>query len=461
MRNIDRLTAELASIAPSRRGGAVHAADGASLTLNGLAPRARLGDLIEVERRGGAPLGGEIIALRDGMAVAMTFAPAEGVGLGDRAWLSNDPGLRPCDRWIGRMVDAFGRPLDGRPLQQGADAIPLRRAAPPAAQRRSLGARVATGVSALDTVLPIAKGQRIGLFAGSGVGKSTLLANLAKGVDADVVVLALIGERGRELREFAENALGVEGRKRAVIVAATSDESPLVKRRAAWTALSVAEYFRDQGKQVLLLFDSLTRFAEAHREIALTAGEPPSLRAHPPSTAHLIAALAERAGPGADGPSGDITAVFTILVAGSDMEEPIADMARGILDGHVILDREIAERGRFPAIDLRRSVSRVLPGVATPEENIMIAEARRLTAAYESALPMIQAGLWKEGADSVADAAVRAHATLDAFMAAPAPRGVPDSFARLAQSLAPARIPGGGAGSSKNQGYSVTGGQRK
>jgi len=443
MKNIDRLTAQLASITPSRRGGAVRAADGASLLLGGLAPRARLGDLVSVERRSGAALGGEIIALRDGMAVSMTFAPAEGVGLGDRAWLSTDPGLRPCERWIGRMVDAFGRPLDGRPLQQGADAIPLRRAAPPAAQRRALGARIATGQSALDTVLPIARGQRVGLFAGSGVGKSTLLANLAKGVEADVVVLALIGERGRELRDFAENALGEAGRKRAVIVAATSDESPLVKRRAAWTALSVAEHFRDQGKHVLLLFDSLTRFAEAHREIALTAGEPPSLRAHPPSTAHLIAALAERAGPGPESGAGDITAVFTILVAGSDMEEPIADMARGILDGHVILDREIAERGRFPAIDLRRSVSRVLPGVATAEENVLIAEARRMTAAYESALPMIQAGLWKDGADPVADAAVRVHGALDAFMAAHALRGTPDSFARLAQALSASRAPAG------------------
>jgi flagellum-specific ATP synthase len=441
MRNIERLTAELEGVVPLRRGGAVRAADGASLTLGGLAPRARLGDLVEVERRSGRPLEGEIIALRDGMAVAMTFAPAEGVGLGDRAWLSSDPGLRPCDKWIGRMVDAFGRPMDGRPLQQGLDTIPLRRAAPAAAQRRALGARVRTGLSALDTVLPIAKGQRIGLFAGSGVGKSTLLANLAKGVETDVVVLALIGERGRELREFAENALGKEGRKRAVIVTATSDESPLVKRRAAWTALSIAEYFRDEGKQVLLLFDSLTRFAEAHREIALTAGEPPSLRAHPPSTAHLIAALAERAGPGLEGPSGDITAVFTVLVAGSDMEEPIADMARGILDGHVILDREIAERGRYPAIDLRRSVSRVLPGVATVEENRLITEARRMTAAYESSLPMIQAGLWKEGADPTADQAVRVHPALDAFMAAPAPRGVPDSFVRLAQALAAPRGP--------------------
>ncbi|MGG7566698.1 FliI/YscN family ATPase [Rhodovulum sp. DZ06] len=442
MPQVDRLVAELKGVAASRRGGSVRAADGASLTLGGLAPRARLGDLIEVERRGRGPLEGEIVALRDGMAVAMTYAPAEGVGLGDRAWLRSDPGLRPCDKWIGRMVDAFGRPIDGRPLAQGAAAIPLRRPAPQAATRRALGGRLATGQSALDTVLPLARGQRVGLFAGSGVGKSTLLAQLARDMETEVVVLALIGERGRELREFAENALGKEGRKRSVIVTATSDESPLVKRRAAWTAMAAAEHFRDQGKQVLLLFDSLTRFAEAHREIALTAGEPPSLRAHPPSTAHLIAALAERAGPGPSGPAGDITAVFTVLVAGSDMEEPIADMARGILDGHFILDREIAERGRFPAIDLRRSVSRVLPGVASPAENQLIREARRLTAAYESVLPMIQAGLFKTGADPEADAAVRVQPALDAFMAAPAPLGCEESFERLAKALSGARAGG-------------------
>ena len=443
MPQVETLSAALRSIPVSRRGGAVAGADGATLTLEGLAPRARLGDLIEVSRRDGAPLEGEIVALRDGLAVAMTYAPAEGIGLGDRAWLRHDPGLRPCDRWIGRMIDAFGRPIDGRPLPQGAAAIPLRRPAPLASRRRALGRRVATGQSALDTVLPLARGQRIGLFAGSGVGKSSLLAQLARDMETDVVVLALIGERGRELREFAEEALGEEGRKRAVIVTATSDESPLVKRRASWTAMATAEHFRDQGRQVLLLFDSLTRFAEAHREIALTAGEPPSLRAHPPSTAHLIAALAERAGPGPEGPSGDVTAVFTVLVAGSDMEEPIADMARGILDGHVILDREIAERGRFPAIDLRRSVSRVLPGVASAEENALIREARRMVSAYESVLPMLQAGLFKPGADPEADAAVKTHPALDSFLAAPAPVGVADSFARLAQALAAA----GGAGS--------------
>ena len=215
---------------------------------------------------------------------------------------------------------------------------------------------------------PIARGQRIGVFAGSGIGKSSLLADLARGIEADIVVYALIGERGRELRDFVDNVLGPEGMARAVVIAATSDQAPLIKRRAAWMAMAVAEVFRDQGKHVLLLLDSLTRFAEAHREIALTAGEAPTLRGFPPSTANLIAALCERAGPGPFG-KGDITAVFSVLVAASDMDEPIADITRGVLDGHVVLDRGIAERGRFPAIDVRRSVSRSLPGIATEEEN--------------------------------------------------------------------------------------------
>lgn len=391
------------------------------------------------DRRGRArpEIHGEIVSLHGELATAMTYAPAEGVALGDRVWLAGDAGLRPCDGWLGRVIDAFGAPLDGRPLPVGPDLAPLRRSPPDAIRRRRLGPRLATGVSALDTVLPVVRGQRLGLFAGSGVGKSTLLADLARGVEADVVVLALIGERGREVREFVEATLGEAGMARAVVVAATSDRSPLVKRRAAWAAMATAEHFRDRGRHVLLLADSLTRFAEAHREVALTAGEPPSLRAYPPSTANLVAALAERAGPGPEG-AGDITAVFTVLVAGSDMEEPIADIARGILDGHVILDRAIAERGRFPAIDLRRSVSRSLPGAASAAENALIARARRAIGLYETAAPMIQAGLHRPGADPEIDEAIRLHGALDAFLAAPAPDGVEDSFRRLETALSAA-----------------------
>lgn len=230
---------------------------------------------------------------------------------------------------------------------------------------------------------------------------------------------------------------------RSVIIAATSDQSPLVRRRCAWAAMAVAEHFRDKGSHVLFLADSITRFAEAHREVALAAGEPPTLRGFPPSTSHQIMSLAERAGPGSEG-SGDITAVFSVLVAGSDMEEPVADILRGVLDGHVVLDRTIAERGRYPAIDLLRSVSRSLPAAATAEEGILIAQARRLLGTYDRAEMMVQAGLYISGSDPLIDEAIRAWPDLDGFLAEDEPGCTADSFARLAEILKAARtIPTG------------------
>jgi flagellum-specific ATP synthase len=244
-------------------------------------------------------------------------------------------------------------------------------------------------------------------------------------------VIALVGERGRELREFTETVLGPLGMARSVVVTATSDQSPLLRRMCCLTAMAVAEHFRDHGKHVLLLVDSVTRFAEAHREVALAGGEAASLRGYPPSLAHAIMGLAERAGPGPEG-AGDITAVFSVLVAGSDMEEPVADILRGVLDGHVVLDRRIAERGRFPAIDLLRSVSRSLPEAASAEENALIIEARRLLGAYDRAEMMIQAGLYSAGSDPLIDRAIRHWPLLDAFLAEPAPPiGVAGSFERL------------------------------
>ncbi|ARE40396.1 Flagellum-specific ATP synthase FliI [Rhodovulum sp. P5] len=249
-----------------------------------------------------------------------------------------------------------------------------------------------------------------------------------------MAVIALVGERGREVGEFVTKVLGPEGMARSVVVAATSDQSPMVRRRAAWAAMAVAEHFRDEGKHVLFLADSVTRFAEAHRELALAASETAALRGYPPSTAQAIMSLAERAGPGCDG-AGDITAVFSVLVAGSDMEEPVADILRGVLDGHVVLDRRIAERGRFPAVDLLRSVSRSLPEAATGPENAMISQARRLLGAYDRAEMMIQAGLYAAGSDPEIDAAIAVWNRLDAFLAEDSPGGVGESFARLASVL--------------------------
>ena len=414
--------AAVAEVPLTRVGGSVAEVREATARLIGLGRLVRVGDGVSIEAGPGRAVAGEIIGLEPSGAIAMAYQPIDGVAIGARAWLTPRTDPAPSMAWLGRVVDGFGRPVSGGAIVPGTQPYPLRAAPPRALARKRVGARLASGHAAFDTLLPICEGQRVGLFAGSGVGKSRLMAALAQRMSADVVVIGLIGERGREVREFVEVTLGAEAMKRAVVVVATSDEPAPVKRRAAWQTLAAAEYFRDQGKQVLLLFDSLTRFAEAHREVALTAGESASLAGFPPSTVSQIAGLVERAGPGRDNGGaangdGDVTAVFTVLVAGSDMEEPVADMTRGVLDGHFILDRAIAERGRFPAIDARRSVSRSLPEAASAAENVLIARARAVLARYEQAAPMIQIGLYKPGADPETDMAVRIWPVLDAFLA--------------------------------------------
>lgn len=429
----DALRSEIAGIEVTHRVGRIAEVARGTLRVSGLSQGTGLGDRVLIRGANGT-LGGEVLRLsRDGVTV-LPDGPCDGLSIGDAVDLVGRAEIAPDDSWIGRIIDPLGIPLDGRPLYRGPVLRPLRAPAPAAATRRRLGARLSTGVAVFDTLLPLVRGQRIGLFAGSGVGKSSLLAKFARGVAADVVVIALVGERGRELREFTERVLGTQGLARSVIVAATSDQSPLVRRRCAWTAMAVAEHFRDQGLHVLYLADSITRFAEAHREVSIAAGEVGNLRGFPPSTSHTIMSLAERAGPGQEG-AGDITAVFSVLVAGSDMEEPIADILRGVLDGHVVMDRRIAERGRYPAIDLLRSVSRSLPDAATTEENVLIAEARRLLGAYDRAEMMIQAGLYAKGSDPMIDMAIRVWPALDGFLSEDAPQGIDGSFNRLAECL--------------------------
>lgn len=401
-----------------------------TVRVQGLERQARQGDRVRI-----GTMGGEVLQLSASDLVALTDGPADGLAMGTAVELIGQAEIAPDNSWIGRIIDPYGQALDGLPLLRGEKSRPLRVKAPAAAQRRHLGARLSTGVAVFDTMLPLVRGQRLGLFAGSGVGKSSLLAKLARGVAADVVVIALIGERGRELREFTERVLGPVGMARSIVVAATSDQSALTRRRCAWAAMSVAEHFRDQGLHVLLLADSITRFAEAHREVAISAGETSELRGFPPSLNQAIMGLAERAGPGLE-QTGDITAIFSVLVAGSDMEEPVADILRGVLDGHVVMDRKIAERGRFPAIDLLRSVSRSLPMAADATENALISEARRLLGAWDRAELMIQAGLYSKGSDPTVDAAIQIWPALDAFLAEDAPAdGISGSFRRLATVL--------------------------
>lgn len=424
------LRAEIAALEPDHRVGRVTAVEGDLVRVAGLSSRARLGDLLEIRRHGAETLTGEVIRLADEDVSMLPDEVPTGVTLGQPVMLKNARDIAPGDGWIGRIIDPFGRPLDGRPLLRGEHGRPLRANPPSPSRRHPLGARLETGMAAFNTLLPIARGQRLGLFAGSGVGKSSLLGHLGRNMDADIVVFALIGERGRELRAFVDEVLGPEGMRRSVVVAATSDQSPLVRRRCAWAAMSIAEHFRDVGRHVLLLADSVTRFAEAHREVATAAGELPALRGFPASTAHQIMSLCERAGPGADA-AGDITALFSVLVAGSDMDEPVADILRGVLDGHVVLDREIAERGRYPAIDLLRSISRSLPRAASDTENELILQTRNLLGKYARSEAVVKAGLYVQGSDPDLDQALRVRDDLDAFIGEKETVSAKNSFKRL------------------------------
>ena len=435
---LDGVRAQLSSVSAVRRIGRAVEVSASMIRVHGLTDVARIGDQLQLMRHNNTPLLGEVIRLERGDLMMLPDESCDGVSLGDRVALLPPVTIAPTDAWIGRVIDPLGHPLDGQPLMRGARPRPLLSPPPPPAQRRAMGARLETGLAVMNTFLPLVQGQRVGLFAGSGVGKSSLLAHLARNVTADVVVIALIGERGRELRDFVEQTLGLEGMKRAVVVAATSDRSALSRRRCAWTAMTVAEHFREQGKHVLFLADSITRFAEAHREVAVASGEAPALRGFPPSTAHMIMSLCERAGPGA-AEEGDITAIFSVLVAGSDMEEPIADILRGVLDGHIVLDREIAERGRYPAIDVLRSVSRSLPYAAEEAENGLIREARQLLGSYDRSEMMVRSGLYTPGGDEILDRAVAIWPELDNFVGHSDGADIATSFARLGLLLRRAR----------------------
>lgn len=430
---LEQTTSVIGDLSVRHAIGRVRQVSGGTLQVTGFPKTTRLGDRIRL-RNGSEHLLGEIIRLQPSHVDVLVDGSVEGVALNSRVMLVPRPRFAPDASWIGRLIDPDGQPLDGKPLLPGAGRSALQGRPILPNNRRGFGERLETGLAALNTMLPIVQGQRIGLFAGSGVGKSTLLADLARGVNADVIVIALVGERGREVRHFTESVLGPEGMKRAVVVAATSDSAPQVRRRCAWAATAVAEYFRDQGLQVLLLCDSVTRFCEAHREVAVAAGEETSLRGFPPSTGSAIAALCERAGPG-QADTGDITAIYTVLVAGSDMEEPVADILRGILDGHIILDRQIAEQGRFPAIDVLRSVSRALPEAANPLENSLIGQARKRMGTYDKAALMIQAGLYEKGSDPQIDAAIKSQTALERFLTVKDGKSAQSHFAALRQAL--------------------------
>jgi len=402
---------------PYRLWGAVTEIRPGTIELSGVSHAVGIGDSVTIEKPGQSLIG-EIMSVTDSHVNVLMFSSTEAVRIGDRAYVSQQDEITIGDDWLGALVNYRGEIQMRRvpnETQERRVNVPLQCPAPSPALRKPLGPRLATGLNVTDTLLPICRGQRIGLFAGSGVGKSTLLGKLAGGMTADRIVIALIGERSREVQEFIDEVLPSEVLPKTTVVAATASEPPGAKKRAAFCAMAAAEYYRNQGHSVLFLFDSLTRFAEAHRETALMAGETPALNAFPPSTVRVVSELAERTGPGTRS-NGDITAIFSVLVAGSDFEEPVADMVRGILDGHIVLSRKIAERGRYPAIDVLKSVSRSLPKAATEAQNESLNLYRRLMMTYDEIAPMVRAGLYEFGKDPNADIAYNLFPELDRYL---------------------------------------------
>ncbi|CAN5555003.1 flagellar protein export ATPase FliI [soil metagenome] len=440
MRN---LVAAVERIDPLTVSGRVAAVNGLLIEARGGLTRLSVGARAAIERRADTPLQAEVVGFRETRALLMPFGPVEGVAPG--AEIRIDPmgsAVRPTRAWLGRIIDAFGDPIDGLgPLPQGPAAYPLR-AAPPAAHARGrVGERLDLGVRSMNVFTTCCRGQRLGVFAGSGVGKSVLLSMLAKEADCDVVVVGLIGERGREVREFIEETLGEEGVKRAIVVVATSDEPALKRRQAAYMTLAIAEFLRDQDLEVLCMMDSVTRFAMAQREIGLAAGEPPTTKGYTPTVFTELPKLLERAGPGPVRPdgttAGPITGIFTVLVDGDDHNEPIADAVRGILDGHIVMERAIAERGRFPAINVLKSISRTMPGCHLPHERQIVTNARQTLSAYANMEELIRIGAYRAGADPMVDRAIALNPQLEAFLGQDKDEAtsLDESFELLAQIL--------------------------
>ena len=396
--------------------GQVTAVQGLFIEVSGIRSRLSIGDRCNVLSTTGKEVACELVSFRGDKLLLMPYGSLEGIGLGCRVEVENaSPVIYPHPSWLGRIVNAFGEAIDGKgPLLKGNKPYYIKSSPPPAQFRDRVRGKVDLGVRAVNTFLTICKGQRMGIFAGSGVGKSTLMSMLAKHSDADVSVIGLIGERGREAKEFVEDTLGEEGLAKSVLVLATSDESPLMRRQAAYVSMAISEYFRDQNKNVLCMMDSITRFAMAQREIALSVGEPPASKGYTPSVFAELPRLLERAGPGAG--NGTITGLFTVLVDGDDHNEPVADAVRSILDGHIVLDRAIAERNRYPAINLLRSVSRTMPDCNTDEENEIVSKARRYIAAYEDMAELIRLGAYKKGSNKEVDEAIFYYPKIEAFL---------------------------------------------
>lgn len=411
--------------------GKVSAVKGLLLECQGLEKWVSIGTRCRIVTRKGHEIYAEVVGFRENTSLLMPFKELDGVGVGCPVFVAEDESvIFPDESWKGRVLNALGEPIDEKgPLGQGKQPYPLRNSPPSAHARHRVTEKIDLGVRSINTFITCCRGQRMGIFAGSGVGKSMLVSMLTKHCQADIKIIGLIGERGREVQEFLHEYLGEEGLKNAIVIVATGDESALMRRQAAWLTMAVAEYFRDKGQDVLCLMDSITRFAMAQREIGLSAGEPPTTKGYPPTVFSELPKLLERAGPGTN--QGNITGLFSVLVEGDDHNEPISDAVRGILDGHIVLSRQIAERGRFPSVDVLKSVSRTLPGCNNDYQNQLTKRARQLMNTYSNMAELIRLGAYKRGSDPEVDEAIIYHDALERFLAQ-----VPDEKSTLEECYA-------------------------
>ncbi len=440
--NFDRYRSALTRLDPVKQNGKVTQVIGLVIEASG--PSASLGEICDIyyDRANHydpdrPPIKAEVVGFRENRVLLMPLGVMEGIKPGSEVVATRrtqQVGVGP--ELLGRMLDGLGMPMDGGPPLDLRQSYPVNAAPPNAVTRPRIADPLEVGVRALDGCLTIGKGQRMGIFAGSGVGKSTLMGMIARSTTADVNVIALVGERGREVRDFVEESLGVEGVQRSVVVVATSDQPALVRIKAALVATAIAEYFRDLGANVLLMMDSVTRLAMAQREVGLAIGEPPATRGYTPSVFAMLPRLLERAGTAGTG-TGSITGLYTVLVDGDDMNEPVADAVRGILDGHIVLSRDLAHRGHYPAIDILQSISRVMPQITCPEQREAAGVLREILATYHSAEDLINIGAYVEGSNPRIDRAKAKIEQVNAFLRQPAdaPTGYVDTLRQMLQNF--------------------------